>query len=194
MSDNTLKAQRKRAAKPMLWIGIASMAMVFAGLTSGYVVSRSALQAKEGWLSFDIPLPFFISTALIVLSSFVMIYAVRSAREGNSAGMQTGLWVTLVLGVTFTFLQFYGWQELIDSNIYFTGEGSNPAGSWFYVITAFHLVHIAAGLIVLIVTLVKAYMGKYTSEDYQGVEMAAIFWHFVDILWIYLFLFLAIIR
>lgn len=102
--------------------------------------------------------------------------------------------ITFALGALFAVFQFTGWSELIDSKIFFTGEGSEPSGSWFYVITLFHLLHVAAGLIVLLVTIIKNAMNKYTEEDYQGIEMAAIFWHFVDILWILLFLFLAIIR
>lgn len=194
MADEALREQRKRAAKPMLWIGIASMAMMFAGLTSGYIVQRSTLVESNSWFSFQIPTIFIYSTIVMVLSSAMMIMAVRSARSGNFGGTSLMLIITFALGALFAVFQFTGWSELIDSKIFFTGEGSEPSGSWFYVITLFHLLHVAAGLIVLLVTIIKNAMNKYTEEDYQGIEMAAIFWHFVDILWILLFLFLAIIR
>lgn len=194
MTDTTLKQQRKRAAKPLLWISIASMAMMFAGLTSGYIVSRSSLMQDNAWLVFDIPSVFYVSTAVMLLSSGAMFLAVRAAREGKKSNLLTMLFATLALGTVFGVLQFYGWGDLHASKIYFAGSDANTSGSWFYIITAFHLLHLLGGWIALVVTTVKAYMGKYTSEDYQGVEMAAIFWHFVDILWIYLFLFLAIIR
>lgn len=192
--DTTLKAQRKRAAKPMLWIGIASMAMAFVGLTSGYFVSKSTLEAKNAWLTFDIPANFYYSTAVMLVSSVLMIFAVRAARKAKMSQVTLYVLSALVLGVTFALLQWYGWGQMLDNQVYFTGANSNLAGSWFYVITGFHLLHVVAGLIVLLVTVIKSQIGIYTKNDYQGVEMAAIFWHFVDILWIYLFLFLAIIR
>lgn len=194
MADEALKAQRKRAAKPMLWIGIASMAMMFAGLTSGYIVQRSTLVESNSWFSFQIPTIFIYSTIVMAVSSGVMIMAVRAARSGNFSKVNLMLIVTLILGLIFGAFQVNGWSELVDSKIFFTGEDSRPSGSWFYVITLFHLLHVGAGLIVLIVTIIKNALKKYTQEDYQGIEMAAIFWHFVDILWILLFLFLAIIR
>ncbi|NVK05279.1 MAG: cytochrome c oxidase subunit 3 [Flavobacteriia bacterium] len=194
MADEALREQRKRAAKPMLWIGIASMAMMFAGLTSGYIVQRSTLVESNSWFSFQIPTIFIYSTIVMVVSSAVMMMAVRAARSGNFSRVNIMLFLTLVLGALFAIFQVTGWSELIDSKIFFTGAGSEPSGSWFYVITLFHLLHVGAGLIVLLVTIIKNAMKKYTQEDYQGIEMAAIFWHFVDILWILLFLFLAIIR
>lgn len=194
MSDATLKLQRRRAAKPLLWVGIASMVMAFIGLTSGYIVQRSSLIPENAWLQFDIPVEFYYSTAVILLSSGAMVWAVRSARDGKISTMKTALLSTLLLGIIFAIIQFLGWGTLTANKIYFTGEGSNVAGSWFYVITWFHLLHVAGGVITVLVTYVKSLLGKYSEKDYLGVEMAAIFWHFVDILWVFLFLFLAIIR
>lgn len=192
--DETLKAQRKRAAKPMLWIGIASMTMMFAGLTSGYIVQRSSLIGENGWTLFGMPEIFYYSTLVIVVSSITMMMSVRNARNGKRLQSTFYLLTTLVLGFVFSTFQWIGWSELYEMEIVFAGEKSNPAGSWFYVITGFHLLHVGAGMIVLIVTSIKNGLKKYSAEDYQGIEMAAIFWHFVDILWVLLFLFLAIIR
>ncbi|TNE27572.1 MAG: heme-copper oxidase subunit III [Bacteroidetes bacterium] len=194
MADSALKNDRRRAAKPLLWIGIASMIMAFAGLTSGYIVSRSSLIEANTWLYFDIPSEFYISTAIIIASSFVMTFAVRSARAGSMGKAKLLLLLTLIAGLVFSGFQVLGWSQLTQNEIRFTGEGSNVAGSWFYIITWFHLLHVTGGLITLLVTWVKAQMGKYSQDDYLGIEMAAIFWHFVDILWIFLFLFLAIFR
>ncbi len=191
MADTTLKQQRKRAAKPMLWIGIASMVMAFVGLTSGYIVSRSYLMEENGWLLFEMPTQFIYSTVVILISSGAMVMAVRSARNGEKGKLTLSLAAALVLGIVFAVLQYSGWGVLMSEGIYFVG---NQAGSWFYVLTAFHLLHLFGGWVALLVTFIKAQLGKYTEEDHQGVEMAAIFWHFVDILWICLFLFLAIIR
>ncbi|KAB2813767.1 cytochrome c oxidase subunit 3 [Phaeocystidibacter luteus] len=194
MTDATLKQQRKRAAKPMLWIGIASMVMMFAGLTSGYIVSRSYLMDESGWLMFEIPSIFYVSTAVILASSGTMMLAVKSSRKGDFSATTRWILISVVLGTAFGFLQFFGWNELFNSNIFFAGIQANTAGSWFYVITGFHLLHVVGGWIALIVTAIKSTIGKYTVNDYQGVEMAAIFWHFVDILWVLLLLFLAINR
>lgn len=194
MSDTSLKAQRRRAAKPMLWIGMASMAMAFAGLTSGYVVGRASLLGSGKWIQFDVPAEFIASTAVILISSLVMVYTVRQARKQNRNGMITGLVITLILGLAFACLQILGWGRLTDQGIYFTGAESTSSGSWFYAITWFHLMHMASGIIALLVTTIKASVGKYSKGDILGVEMAAIFWHFLDILWIYLFLFLSFIR
>lgn len=192
--DTSLKMQRRRAAKPMLWIGMASMAMAFIGLTSGYIVSRSALMARNIWVNFEIPSVFYTSTAIIVLSSVLMVFVTRMAKKGNVSVIAPGIFGVLGLGIIFTVLQFVGWKELTDSGIYFTGNKSNTSGSWFYVITWFHLLHILAGIIVLLVTGIKASLGKYSKGDVLGIEMASIFWHFLDALWIYLFLFLSFIR
>lgn len=194
MTDNTLKAQRRRAAKPMLWIGMASMVMAFAGLTSGYVVSRSSLVESGKWMYFEVPGVFTLSTVVILVSSIAMTLAVRFARRQKGNAMKISITITLLLGVLFAIFQFEGWNALVKNGVYFTGPQSNNAGSWFYAITWFHMAHLVSGLIVMIVTAAKAFMGKYSKGDYLGVEMAAIFWHFLDILWLYLFLFLSFIR
>ncbi len=194
MAKELLKEQRKGAAKPMLWIGIASMAMAFAGLASGYIVSRSALLERENWFVFELPSYFYISTVVILASSATMIYALRQAKSGHSAKSSQAVIITLLLGLSFAVLQLLGWQALRDNGVFFTGEGSNPAGSWVYAITFFHLVHMLAGIITLIVTSIRSYSGKYTNGNTLGIELAAIFWHFLDIMWIFLFTFLLFIR
>lgn len=198
MTSNTpkqsLKEQRRGAAKPLLWVGMASMAMAFAGLTSGYVVSRSSLMQEERWMVFELPFYFYLSTAVILLSSITVFLAVKKAKANNFKQANWLLWKTFGLGVTFAVLQILGWNELHDSGIFFTGEGSNPAGSWVYAISFFHLLHMAGGLISLLVTCIKSTKGLYSSTDTLGIELGAAFWHFLDLVWIYLFLFLLFIR
>lgn len=193
-SKKLLKEQRRGAAKPMLWIGMASMVMAFAGLTSGYVVSRSKLIEDGNWLSFALPNVFYYSTAAIVISSITMFLALKFAAKKNQKVSTALLVVTLLLGTTFAFLQYVGWQDLHNSGIFFTGAGSNPAGSWVYAITFFHILHLVSGLIMLLITTIKSSLGAYSQGDTLGLEMASIFWHFLDFLWIYLFVFLLFIR
>jgi cytochrome c oxidase subunit 3 len=194
LARELLKEQRKGAAKPMLWIGIASMAMAFAGLSSGYIVSRSALLERESWFVFELPSYFYVSTAVILLSSVTMIYALRQAKSGSTARSTQALILTLALGLAFAVLQILGWQELHENGVFFTGEGSNPAGSWVYAITFFHLLHMIAGVITLFITTIKSALGKYVQGNTLGIELTSIFWHFLDIVWIFLFTFLLFIR
>ena len=190
----TLAQQRRRASKPLLWIGIGSIIMAFAGLTSGYVVSRTTLVANEQWLTFELPSAFINSTIAILLSSTVLWWAVSQIKKGNLGGLKLGLALTLLLGLAFAVLQVQGWKQLVNEEIYFAGAGSNPAGSWVYAISLFHLAHLAGGIIALLVTLFKSLRGAYSSEDYHGVTLLSIYWHFVDLLWVYLYVFLTLIR
>ncbi len=173
---------------------MASIVMTFAGLTSGYVVSRSALLVDNRWLEFALPSAFYAATAAIVLSSISMMWAKASVKRGRQSTLVTALAVTLVLGLVFLVLQIVGATDMINRGLYFTGADSNTAVSWVYVIAALHWLHVVSGIIVLIVTLIRARKGAYTSNDHYGLDMSAIYWHFLDALWIYLFLFLAFIR
>ena len=189
-----LPEQKKKVRKPLLWIALASIVMAFAGLTSGYVVSRSALLSDNRWFQFALPREFYYATALIILSSLCLIWAKKAVKAGNQPQLITGLWLTLLLGIGFAALQLMGWMSLVDQGYFFTGENSNTAVSWVYVITFLHWLHVLSGLIVLIVTMVQASRGRYTADSYLGLSLTAIFWHFLDGLWIYLFAFLVFIR
>ncbi len=181
---------KERSYKQMLWIAIISMTMMFAGLTSAYVVSRG----REDWVSFELPSAFYLSTVLIVLSSLTMTMAKRALLSGNQSRTTLFLSLTLFLGLAFVFYQFNGFNQLIEAGLYTTGPGSNVATSFLYVITGAHLLHIFAGIIVLIRVLYRNIRGKYTPQDHLGFTLGSIFWHFVDALWVYLFLFFFFIR
>lgn len=174
--------------KIVLWVGIASIIMLFAGLTSGYVVR----QAEGNWQQFEIPQAFYFSTGFIVLSSLTMLLASQSIKKNNKAGLRLWLIVTLGLGLAFIFSQFLGYNQLVQQGIYFTG--GNVSGSFFYVITGLHIAHLAGGILSLVFTSAKALLNKYDAQNYLGVSLCGIYWHFLAILWIYLFVFLAAIR
>ena len=186
--------EKKKVRKPFLLLGIASMAMAFAGLTSGYVVSRKALIRENMWMEFPLPEMFTWSTVVIILSSITMVLAGRALRKDDSPNATRFIWITFSLGLIFLLLQYLGWQDLVGRGIFFTGAGSNTAGSWVYVITFFHLLHILAGLITLAVTGNRSARGLYQAHDKLGFDLSAIFWHFLGALWLYLFLFLLFIR
>lgn len=181
---------RGKAAKPMLWLAIVSMVMIFAGLTSAYVVR----QAKGDWQNFDLPIKFYISTSLILLSSITMNWALISAKKNNLKNVKQALVVTLALGVAFVVFQFLGWGDLVKQQIFFAGKLSNASGSFLYIITGVHLAHLLAGLISLVVTLFMAVKEKYNPDNLLGLHLCSIYWHFLAILWVYLFLFLLFIH
>lgn len=185
-----LKAAQQKASKPLLWVGILSIVMLFAGLTSAYVV-----RADNGnWLLFDLPNAFYLSTAVIVTSSITLFFAMQMAKKNNQKGIVLGLLATFILGLIFSYLQYAGWSELYSKHIVFGGKTSNASGSFLYLITFLHLLHLFAGLISVLVTLKNAVKGKYNAQNTLGLELCSIYWHFLDILWVYLFLFLYYIR
>ncbi len=194
MSDETLKQQRRRAKKPLLWVAQASIFMAFAGLTSGFLVSKGTLEDKGLWMEFALPTEFLISTILILLSSASLIMSAIAIRQNNSGLFKTGVVVAFLLGIGFVLYQLLGWSDLTERGIYFTGEGSNTSGSWIYAITFFHLLHLAGGMIALFVTMVNVLRGLYSGNNKLGFELASIFWHFLGAVWLYLYLFLNFVR
>jgi cytochrome c oxidase subunit III len=181
---------REKVAKPMLYLAMGSMVMLFAAFTSAYVVR----QQKGDWMTFDLPQIFYISTAVILLSSVTMNWALSSAKKNDFANLKRASAITLLLGIAFIICQVLGWKVLYDQKIVFAGKYSNASGSFFYVLTFMHLMHLAGGILALFVVWIKSIQQKYNSENLLGVRLCAIFWHFLDLLWIYLFLFLLFVR
>lgn len=185
-----MRLAKRKAAKPLLWIGIVSIVMLFAGLTSAYVV-----RAQNGnWQVFELPSILIISTAIIVTSSLTMLLAQRAIKKDNFQLTSIYLFLTLVLGLSFFYTQAQGWKELSQQGIYFAGKYSNASGSFLIIIAFLHLAHMVGGLIALFVSLTKSLLKKYSSSDSLGIELTAIYWHFLDVLWVYLFLFLYFYR
>ncbi|HOS48082.1 MAG TPA: cytochrome c oxidase subunit 3 [Bacteroidia bacterium] len=188
-AENAIENVKPRVPteKILLWVAIASIVMLFAGLTSGYVVR----QAEGNWLVFEIPTMFYISTVAIILSSITMQMSIAAIRKDNKVMAKNLIIITLGLGLAFVFCQFMGWSALVDNNIHFVGT---PSESFFYALTGLHLAHLAFGLIGLMVTAGKSILQKYSSKNYLGISLCAIYWHFLGGLWLYLFVFLAIFR
>src|ERR1051325_1428898 len=128
---------KNKSYKPLLWLGIISMCMIFGGLTSAYMVRRG----DPGWLTFELPKMFYVSTAIIIASSFTMVFAFQSAKKDNYSGIKLGMLLTLILGIGFVVCQFLSWKALVAQGIFIGGSGSNPAGSFLYVILGAHLAH-----------------------------------------------------
>lgn len=188
LTQGTQEEKKDRAKRMMLWFGIGSLIMSFAGLTSAVLVSRK----REDWMhDFEMPNAFFISCVIIVISSFTFILAKRALKSNNRSLTTIMLLLTLGLGIAFIASQFYGFQEIVDSGYYFTGESSNVTMSFIYVIATVHILHVIAGLLSLLVVIYNHFKQKYSATNMLGMELSATFWHFIDILWLFLFLFLS---
>ena len=189
--DGNINKKNKRAIKMMMWFGIASLFMTFAGFTSAFIVSKS----REDWiLNFDIPAAFSFSLFIIITSSLSLILARRELLKNNFRSTTIYLTITFVLGVIFIISQFIGFNEIIENGYHFTGPTSTITTSFIFLIAFVHLVHVTAGLLVLLFVIYRNIKRKYSINNILGFELASIFWHFVDILWIYLFLFLVFFR
>lgn len=186
MSLQEHNERNARSKKMLLWFAMISMFMMFAGLTSAYVVSTS----RPDWLKdFVLPDAFIISTVVIIASSITFHMAKLSMKKGERRATSVWLLVTLALGIGFVFAQFYGFGKVIEDGYYFTGPESTVTTSFLYIVTVVHLAHLFAGLIVLLVVIYNHFKQKYSSSQTLGIELGAMFWHFLDILWVYLFFF-----
>lgn len=183
--DKELKEAKRKSAKPMLWVSLISMVMFFAGLTSAYIVSAK----REDWVSFDLPEAFYISTVLIVLSSITLFISQSFLKKDDLKKSMMFLLVALGLGLAFVWYQYVGFKELESLGLYFTGPKSTVSTSFVIGITFIHVLHLLAGVVVLFVVIYNHFKKKYSSANMLGFELGAIFWHFVDLVWILLFLF-----
>jgi cytochrome c oxidase subunit 3 len=189
LNENEIRLKTIKAKKMMLLFSMLSIAMTFAGLTSAYIVSKS----RPDWLKdFELPFAFVVSTIVIIFSSF-SIYSAKKSLNNDSSKTTMWLFVTFALGLVFVISQFLGFDELISMGYFFTGAQSTITTSFLYVLTVLHLAHLFAGLVVLAVVMVKNHKNKYKTEK-LGFELAVTFWHFLGILWLYLFVFLYFFR
>jgi len=187
-TNDSLIVKNNRAKKMMLWFGMISMSMTFAGLTSAYVVSSS----RSDWIEqIELPFAFTISTFLLLLSSGTFYLALKSIKEMLMKRAQSLLLMTIVLALTFIYFQFQGFGEIIEQGYYFTGAESSITTSYLYVLVLLHLAHLTAGIIIVLYVLYNTFRKKYSVENTLGFELAVTFWHFLDILWLYLFLFVS---
>lgn len=188
--DNN-KSKVDRSKKMMLWFGMISLTMSFLGITSGYIVSKE----RADWLTdFQIPEAFYISLFIILLSSITFYFAKKYVIAQQKKQGMIFLIITFLLGITFILLQFKGFSEIISSGYFFTGSESTITTSFIYLVVLLHLTHMLAALISVLVVIYNHYKQRYTMGNTVGIEIAATFWHFVDVLWIYLFLFFYFVR
>ncbi len=183
VKENVNQQQKKiHPHKFTLWIGIGSIIMMFAGFTSAYIVKRQ----QPGWTTFDIPRAFWYSTAVILLSSLTIQMALRAFKDREMLKYRNFITASIVLGIAFITLQVLGFSQIWKGGVTFSGSG---AGQFLYVIAGLHALHVLGGVIALIVMFFKAFSSRIRSYNSIPIEVASTYWHFVDVLWIYLFIF-----
>jgi len=229
-----------KAKKMLLIVGIISIIMMFSGLTSAYIVSRGG---APYWVNITLPQAFWVSTMVMIASSFTMMMAVRAIRKGNKVLCNGMLAISLILGLSFIYSQFQGWGEMVDNGLYLRGEfledlkgeygkdyviteqatgriiefreghyydptdptGTqmidqeiatmrNPASSYMSFLTGIHALHVVGGILFLVYLMILGLMGRLGVHNALKVSQGALYWHFVDLLWIYLLLFLYFIH
>lgn len=187
MTTEEHKSRTARSYKLLLLFAMISMTMMFAGLTSAFVVSKS----RVDWLKdFQLPSAFFFSTVVIIGCSVTFHLAKKAIQKDNQKATTSFLLATLALGILFVILQFVGFGQIVANGYYFTGAESSITTTFLYIVTVVHLLHLAGGLISLLIIIYNQLKQKYNSTQTLGIELGAMYWHFLDLLWVYLFLFL----
>ncbi|MFC3812318.1 cytochrome c oxidase subunit 3 [Lacihabitans lacunae] len=173
--------------KFIVWLFIITIVMLFASQTSAYLVRR----AEGNWTEFQIPMIFWYSTGVLLLSSVFMHFAVRSTKKDNFAALKINISAAFALGMIFLVMQYIGWQELQAQGIYLKG---NPAGSFYYILTGLHGFHLITGLVVMLFAFWASMKMTIHSKNLIRIQVCATYWHFLDLLWLYLFVFLLFFR
>ena len=187
MTTNEDQLRTARSYKLILLFAMVSMTMMFAGLTSAFVVSKS----RVDWLKdFQLPTAFYYSTVAIIGCSITFHLAKKAIQKDNKSNTTKFLLATLALGILFVILQFVGFGQIVESGYYFTGSESSITTTFLYIVTVVHLIHLAGGLISLLIIIYNHFKQKYNSTQTLGIELGAMYWHFLDFLWLYLFVFL----
>ncbi|HNP19664.1 MAG TPA: cytochrome c oxidase subunit 3 [Fulvivirga sp.] len=181
--DDAKKQLSMHPKKFGLWLFIVTVVMIFASLTSAYIVR----QAEGNWFVFELPWQMWATSGIIVLSSVSMHWAYISAKRDNLESIKIAISITTILAVLFLVGQVYIWGLLVDENVFLVG---NPSGSFLYILSGLHGLHIVSGVIFLLIVLNSTFKYKTHSKNLVQIEMCTTYWHFLGGLWIYLFIFL----
>ena len=170
-----------------MWLFITTVVMIFASLTSAYIVR----QAEGNWLMFELPSILWGNTAIILISSVFMQWAYVSAKRDNMGNVKIAITGAVIFGVLFLIGQVMAWGDLVAADVYLVG---NPSGSFVYILTGVHGLHLVSGVIYLLIVLFSALRYKVHSQNMAQIEMCTTYWHFLGGLWLYLFIFLLLYR
>jgi cytochrome c oxidase subunit III len=171
-----------------MWVALASILMLFTALSSAYIVRAAS---ANDWQPLGMPRVLLLSTALIIVSSITLEFARRKLKSGEQNAHKSLLILTTLLGLGFLSSQLFAWRQLARQGIYVS---SNPHSSFFYLLTATHGVHLLGGLAGLMFLTLRS---RLRTDDELGAaqsqaqtDAVSLYWHFMDVLWIYLFLLL----
>lgn len=182
-ANRNFKLKSVNAKKFALWLFIVSVCMLFAGLTSAYIVKKS----DGRWLQFDMPDMFLYSTLVLVLSSVAMHWTYLKAKDNSLKAVKIGITATAAIAIAFFYMQYLSWVKLVAQDVFLVG---NPSGSFVYIFSGLHLAHLIGGLVFLLVVFLDTMNYKVHSKSMLAIEMCTTYWHFLGGLWIYLYLFL----
>jgi len=178
-----IRVKSMHPKKFAMWLFIISVSMIFVSLSSAYIVK----QAEGDWLVIDFPALFNVTTSIIVVSSIFMQLSYMAAKKNNLTALKVNLAITGVLALAFVIGQVMSWDKLVNQDVFFVG---NPAGSFVYVFTGLHGLHLLGGVVFLTIVLINAFRYKVHSKNMAQIEMCTTYWHFLGGLWLYLYLFL----
>ncbi|MCC6288886.1 MAG: cytochrome c oxidase subunit 3 [Chitinophagaceae bacterium] len=186
----TVEHKKIHPYKFNLWLGLAGIIMMFAGLTSAYIVKRS----QPGWESFTLPRIFLYSTIVILASSVTIQVALKAFREREMSRYRLFFGITAILGIVFMIMQINGFYQFQSNGMKMIGIGSNPAYSFILAIAGVHVLHVLGGLIAMLFIVSRVYGKKKRNYDSVPIEIMTTYWHFVDLLWVYLFVFFSLLH
>ena len=178
--------KKAKTYKMLLYFGMISIIMIFAGLTSAFVVSK---QRPDWFKDLVIPDTFTYSTIVLIISSITFFLAKKAIKANNTSLTTVYLLITLGLGLTFVYLQFKGLDLLFNQGLVPFGSSSKVTVSFFFFFVFVHVAHLFGGMISLIYVIYNHYKQKYNSSQCLGIELSGMYWHFMDFIWVYLFLF-----
>jgi cytochrome c oxidase subunit 3 len=181
--------QEKKRIHPLkfvMWMTCVSIVMMFAGLSSAFIVKSN----QANWLSFNVPVIFWYSTSVIILSSITMMLSRKAFLNREMKQYKKYLGVTVVLGVVFVIMQLTGFTQLWSRGITLT---RNVSFSFLYIIVGLHALHVLGGVIALIFIYFRSYSSRKKVYTSVPIDLINTYWHFVDLLWIYLLMFLVMI-
>ena len=197
LKPDTVETRKIHPHKFALWLAMGSITMMFAGFTSAYIVRMG----QGNWRFFKLPVIFYISTGLILASSFTMAIGLRKFRARRMIQYRSLITGTLLLGIAFGICQCIGFYQLYHTvqpalpddagRVFMTPVrvNGNPSESFLFIIAGMHLAHIFGGIIALAIVFFRAYRKRIKIYNGTGLEIVATYWHFVDLLWLYLFIF-----
>jgi cytochrome c oxidase subunit III len=179
-----VSTQRKKIHphKFTLWVALGSIIMMFAGLTSAFIVKK----AQPEWTTVLMPKMFYYSTAVLLISSLTVQMALKAFKERNMRQYRSLITVTAILGIVFIGMQIIGFSQIWNAGTDLRGSGG---GQFLYIIFGLHGLHVLGGVIALLIMFFKAFSSKVRNYNPVSVELISTYWHFVDLLWIYLFVF-----